>query len=193
MKKLYYKSYKWYEKYPNLNSTDRMLLTILIDAWEYHKHHEFTYALKEMSKKVGCSTSDDRAVMRARQTLKDMGILNWEVRYDGALKKCYYTFDDDVLDKLSEGPYTSTAPVVAEEPKVTPETFNDKLVMILDKCKDQLLSNHDFGNTRSSIRQALETPDNVALFGNLNEFNRNYSKIFNEWYQKQKDLKSQAI
>lgn len=203
----YFKHYKWYRNHPELKPGDRILISILVDAWLYHKRKAFTYPLKELSKDVGYSTSDNGAIIASRETLKNMGIVDWDVKLEGTLKKCYYTINEEMLDKLSNEPYTSTpvvtkkeetvsTPPAKEQPKVplTPGEFNDYLLKMFDKHRGYLMSSDNMKSQAAldKLYDVVLTKECVELFGSQNNYNSNFYKLYRIWYQRQNDLKSQA-
>lgn len=191
------KWFEWTKKNKDLTQNGMLLICVLIEKWEYHNHQPFHYSLKWLGGQI--KVKKDDTVLEALNNLVELNLITiTKQRENGNRGKNYYSINQETLDKLSGESDTSTPTVVKQKPhdkpapKVTPELFNQKLLEVFDRFKDHLLDNNDFGNTKHKIRDKLETPENIDLFGDLNEFNKNYNNTFKQWYKKQKDLKSQT-
>lgn len=98
MNSSFYKLPKDLLKTDKLSITEKLLLSILLDAWERRKHRPFQYPQESLSKTIGTSR---KTIGRAIGKFIEMGIV-WETyrkRENGQPGKCsLYSINESALD-----------------------------------------------------------------------------------------------
>lgn len=188
------KWFEWTKRNKDLTQNGMLLICVLIEKWEFHKHQPFHYSIKWLGEQI--KVKKDDTVLKALNNLVELNLITITKKYENSNKgKNYYSINEETVNKLSGIAGTSTPTEVNKDRGVdTIDGYNTKLIELFNKYKDKLLVKDDFerGKVREYIRNKLSTPEAVKLFGSQGKFNENYNKQYKLWYQEQKDLKSQT-
>ena len=183
------KWFEWTKKNKDLTQNGMLLICVLTEKWEYHNHQPFHYSLKWLAEQI--KVNKQHTVIEGLNNLVDLNLIEISKRTENGVRKNYYTINQETLDKLS-GEADTSKPMVTKQ-KSPQEIFNEWLVKLFEKNKQLLLAPNNLGSARTKLLNGLQKPEYIKVFGDINEFNKNFSKQYNEWYQKQKDSKSQVI
>lgn len=183
------KLYGWTEAVPDLTLEEEKLINILLDIWYLNNKKEFICRNAELSRKLRFKPSyAKRGLTKAKQTLKELKLITY--RKSGC-DGCCYSINEETVNKLSGIADTSTLPANKETTITSKDEFNKYLLTVFDKNREALLNGGV--EAKDKLCDDLSTKEAINLLGSKNNFNANYYQQFRLWYQRQNDLKSQAI
>ena len=180
------KWFEWTKKNKDLTQNGMLLICVLIEKWEYHKHQPFHYSLKWLGEQI--KVKKDDTVLEALNNLVELNLITiTKQRENGNRGKNYYSINQETLDKLSSGANTSI-PEVKQKPLNNPETasttteFNEYLLKLFERNSEPLLSDKDrmSQKARDKLREALATEKAIGMFGSLSDFNNNFHTLFKQ-------------
>lgn len=183
------KWFEWTKRNKDLTQNGMLLINVLMEKWDYHKHQPFHYSIKWLGEQI--KVKKDDTVLKALNNLIELNLITITKKYENSNKgKNYYSINEETVNKLSGIADTSMPPANKKTAITSKDEFNKYLLTVFDKNREALLKGGvEFKN---KLCDDLSTKEAINLLGSKNNFNANYYQQFRLWYQKQNGLKSQT-